>query len=63
MNVCHQHLFPEGDVPHVVGLVNNLGVYVELQRGSEGAPYPETGHEDDHVVAIKGSCKFLKLQT
>ena len=61
MNICHQHLFPEGDIPHVVGFVDNLGVDVKLQRGSETALYPETGHEDDHVVAIKRSCKFLKL--
>lgn len=52
---------PEGDVPEVVGLVDDLGVDVELQGPSELAINPEAGHEDDDVVPLEGGREGVEL--
>ena len=52
---------PEGDVPEVVGFIDDLGVDMELQGPSELAINPEAGHEDDDVVPLEGRGERVKL--
>ena len=51
----------EGYVPLVVGLVYDLGVYVELHRFRGSCPDPQTGHKYDNEVAAVGTCEFCEV--
>ena len=55
VHVGEADLLPDGDVPHVVGGVDDLGVNVELQGFGPIAPDPQAGHEYYHMVAAEGS--------
>ena len=61
MDVADLDPGPEGDVPEVVGLVDDLGVDVELQGPSELSVDPEAGHEYNDVVPLEGRCKGREL--
>ena len=58
MDVGDLDVVVEGDVPLVVGLVDDLGVDVELHRFRWSCPDPQTGHKYNNVVAAVGSCKL-----
>ena len=61
MDVANLDPGPEGDVPEVVGFVDDLGVDVELQGIPELAINPEAGHEDDDVVPLEGGGEGVEL--
>ena len=63
MNIGHEDLFPQSDIPHVVSLIDHFRVDVELQRLSEGTSDPKRGHIDNNVVLGVRSCKFGEISS
>ena len=61
VHVGDEDVLIEGDVPLVVGVVEDLGVDVKLDRIARPPPDPQTSYKQHDVVAGVRSCEMGEL--